>query len=454
MTFALAPLDRLKSRLITRFGRFRYGLAALDQIALSVFAFALNLCLIRALSATDFGIVSLWMAMAALSTSAQAALVSGPLNIHLPAALDATRARSLEAAVGVVNLLAVGFATGAVVLVNACSNAEWAPQDTATALAIPVFIAAGMYREFYRTVAFSRSNMAMLLWIDAPYLAVTSLAVGAMLAWPEWCASLAVAFLAMSVGCIVSQLCLRMRFRFPKLWPLQRGWLAEYRRIGSDVGWALVGVGASHLQARSYIYVTVSLVSLAGLASISVVGILFRPVRLLLHAWMRSVLPNMSAQLASARVGAFDRLFMQGFVAAAGGSALWFFLLWLAWQPIERYFLAGHYPDAWSLMLPWAIAAGLNVMAFTVSVALQAAREFKFLAYATMLNAPLTLAATAAAVLWQGYTWTMYGVALGDLIALSMYIGRLCMIRRKLLVQAGSTREDVIVGAAPGVSQS
>ena len=61
--------------------------------------------------------------------------------------------------------------------------------------------------------------------------------------------------------------------------------------------------------------------------------------------------------------------------------------------------------------------AALNAMAFTVSVALQSAREFKFLAYATMINAPLTLAATEVAVLWHGYEWTMYGVALGDLIA-------------------------------------
>src|ERR1051325_3007253 len=186
MTFALAPLDRLRSRLITKIGRrLRYGISALDQIALSVFAFALNLCLVRALSATDFGIVSLWMAMAALAVSVQAALVSGPLNIHLPAALDASRASSLEAAVGVINLLAIALATSAVILVDFCSNADWVPRDAATALAIPVFMAAGMYREFYRTVAFSRSDMAMLLWIDAPYLAVTSLAIGAMVVWPD-----------------------------------------------------------------------------------------------------------------------------------------------------------------------------------------------------------------------------------------------------------------------------
>src|SRR5205085_3242992 len=107
-------------------------------------------------------------------------------------------------------------------------------------------------------------------------------------------------------------------------WPLQRDWFAEYRRIGGDIGWALIGVVATHLQARAYIYVTVNLVSLAGLAAINVVGILFRPVRLLLHAWMRSVLPNMSRQLANGRVHAFDRLFLQGFVAALLGSAAWF----------------------------------------------------------------------------------------------------------------------------------
>jgi O-antigen/teichoic acid export membrane protein len=453
MSFARASLNRLRSHLSGGNGRYRHGVSALDQMALSVFGFALNLYLIRALSATDFGIVSLWMAMGLLSISVQVALVGSVLSIHLPAMLDPARARRLEEAAAIVSLITTGLTTVAVVATNGLIDAEWAPHDVATAIAIPLFMAAGLSREYYRTLAFSRKDMRMLVWIDAPYLAVTTVCLTAMLVWPERFGNLAAAFFAMSIGCIVSQFCLRGRFGGTKLRPFQRGWAQEYRLILGDVSWALVGVVTTHLRARSYIYVTVNMVSLAGLAAINVVGILFRPVRLMLYAWSRSALPTMAEQLAGGEVRAFDRGFLGAFTASIVASAAWFVILWLLWGPIERYFLAGHYPDAWSLVWPWAIAAGLNVMEFTVSVALQAAREFRFLAFATMLCAPITIAATVAAVLWHGYAWTMYGVAFGNLTMLIIEGGRLYVVRRRFLAQAGLPRSDDIPAAQPRLAQ-
>src|SRR6476661_6516554 len=94
MIFASVPLAQLRTRLIGLIGPLRYGISALDQIALSIFGFALNLVLVRALSATDYGIVSLWMAMALLAIGIQNALVSAPLSVHVNAAPDPARADS------------------------------------------------------------------------------------------------------------------------------------------------------------------------------------------------------------------------------------------------------------------------------------------------------------------------------------------------------------------------
>src|SRR6476646_7125820 len=107
MNFASAPIAQLRTRLAGFLGQWRYGISALDQIALSIFGFGLNLVLVRALSATDYGIVSLWMAMALLAVGIQNALVSAPLNIHVNAAPDAGSAHRLGQALAIVNLLAV-----------------------------------------------------------------------------------------------------------------------------------------------------------------------------------------------------------------------------------------------------------------------------------------------------------------------------------------------------------
>src|SRR6202012_4937612 len=108
---------------------------------------------------------------------------------------------------------------------------------------------------------------------------------------------------------------------------------------------------------------------------------------------------NMAGQLARGDIKGFDREFLRGFAAAIAGSVLWFGVLVLAWYPIEHYFLTDRYPDAWLLMWPWFAAAALDVMVFIMSMALQAAREFKFLACATVATAPISLVASGALVL-------------------------------------------------------
>lgn len=431
MNFASAPIAQLRTRLAGFLGQWRYGISALDQIALSVFGFALNLVLVRALSATEYGIVSLWMAMALLAIGIQNALVNAPLSVHVNAAPDPARAGRLAAALAVVNLLTVGLTTLVVVLVNLTVDAEWAPHEPVAWIAIPIFVAAGMYREYYRSLAFSRNDMPMLLWVDGPYLAVTSICLAAMFLWPERMASLAGAFLAMTAGCIVSQFFLTTRFAGPRPRPLHRQWIDDYRPVAPDAGWALIGVLTTHLHARSYLYVTVNLVGLAGLAAINVVGILFRPVRIMITAWGRTALPELAAHLAAGRVDVFDRTVARAFVLAGIGSGVWLVALWVGWRPIEQHFLAGNYPDAWLLLWPWAVAAGIEAMSSTIAIALQAARDFKFLAFGTVLSAPVSIVATIAAVLWQGYTWTMYGVAVGNLVLLAATLLRLRQARRK-----------------------
>lgn len=438
MSFTSAPLDRLKSRLAGKAGQLRYGISALDQIALSIFGFALNLVLVRALTATDYGIVALWMAVGLLAMSIQNALVGTPLSVHVQGAPNPASGRRLAEALAVVNLGTILLISALVVLVDLLSDAEWAPRNLAAALAIPLFVAAGMVRAFYRSLAFSRRDMAMLLWIDGPYLVVTTLCLGLMLLWPARFAGLVAAFLAMSLGCLVSQLFLTGRFSGPALRPFRRGWLKEYRRILHDTGWALIGVITTHLQSRSYLYVAVNLVGLAGMATINVVGILFRPIRLMVTAWGRAALPELAAQLAARRIAAVDRIVVRAFLAAAAGSVLWSCLLGLAWSAIDRHFLVGRYPEAWLLLWPWALAATLDGIGATLSIALQAAREFRYLAYATIVGAPVTILATVGAILWRGYTWTMYGVAFGYLVVLAMLTVRYWQVRRNFAAPSRS----------------
>jgi O-antigen/teichoic acid export membrane protein len=436
MTSDLGALGRPRARLTGIFARYRYAVAAFDQAALSVFGFALNICLLRALSATDYGIVSLWMTMALFAVSVQAALVTGPLNIYLPGAEDPSAARRLESAIATVNLLAVLAAAAIAGLANILGGAEWASRDPLTMIAIPLFIAAGMYREYYRSTAFSRHDMTMLLWVDGPYLAVTTACLGAMVLWPQRFADLAAAFLAMTTGCLISQLCVRARGDGAERRLFRDGWVGTYRRISGEVAWSLAGVFANHIQSRSYVYIATSLAGMASLATINAIGVLFRPVSVLVNAWGAAALPHLAAALANKRIAEFDRLMTQALAGAAAASVAIGAALWFAWPPIEHYLLAGKYSDGVFLLLPWAAASGASVLRYVASIGLTAARDFKFLATTQTICGALAAGATVGFILWQGYTGAMWGVAIGNGVCFVWEMGRLRRVRRRTLANA------------------
>lgn len=440
MTSDLGAFGRPRARFTGVFARYRYAVAAFDQAALSVFGFALNICLLRALSATDYGIVSLWMTMALFAISIQGALVTGPLNIYLPGAEDPAAARRLGSAIATVNLLAVLAMAAIAGVANLLGSAEWASHDPLTMIAIPLFIAAGMYREYYRSTAFSRHDMTMLLWVDGPYLAVTTACLGAMVLWPQRFADLAAAFLAMTIGCLVSQLCGRVRAANGADRDERRlfsdGWIVTYRRISGEVAWSLAGVFANHVQSRSYVYIATSLAGVASLATINAIGLLFRPVSVLVNAWGASALPHLAAALANGRIGEFDRTMAKALAGAAIASVAVGIGLWFAWPPIERHLLAGKYSDGILLLLPWAAASGASVLRYVASIGLTAAREFKFLAKTQMICGALAAGSTAGFILWQGYTGAMWGIAIGNSVCFVWELERLQRVRRRTLANA------------------
>jgi O-antigen/teichoic acid export membrane protein len=413
--------------------RYRYAVAAGDQVGLSLFNFALNFCLLRALSPGEFGTVTLWMAVSLLAITVQGALVNLPLSVQVAAAADSAAARRLEEALATVNLIvivAVGVAVGGSSMLV---EAEWAAETPLSAVAITLFVVTALYREYYRAIAFGRRDMILLLVVDGPYLLVTGGCIAAMLIWPQRLAGLTTAFFALSLGGAFSQLCIRWLLPARAARPFPPGWLKTYRSIAGDVMWLVLGGVATDLQSRGYVYVTTSLVGVAPLGAINAVGTLFRPARILMSAWGKSALPHLARLVADGRVAAFDRALATALGVAAAGSVAVYIALWVGWELIDRYLFVGKYPDAVLLLAPWALASGLNVIDYIIGVALQAAREFKYLAQTALLAAPTTAITTVGAVWSHGYTWTMFGVAIGTAAVVVLQGSRLHVIRRRMI---------------------
>jgi O-antigen/teichoic acid export membrane protein len=196
---------------------------------------------------------------------------------------------------------------------------------------------------------------------------------------------------------------------------------------------------ANHVENRSYVYIATSLAGVASLAAINAVGVLFRPVSVLVNAWGQSALPHLSAALANGRIGEFDRVLARALLGTAIASVAIGAALWFAWPPIDKYVLAGKYGDGILLLWPWAAASGASVLRYVGSIGLMAAREFKFLAKAQTVCGALAAAATAGFIMWQGYTGAMWGIATGNGACLVWEMWRLQSVRRRTLTVAQIT---------------
>jgi O-antigen/teichoic acid export membrane protein len=398
--------------LSTLLHRYRYLVSAVDQIGLSVFNFILNIALLRFLTTTEYGVMSLWISVSLFTVGLQNATVNTPLSVYAPHAREKGAGRLMEGGLATVNLAVVGALVAATAGIVSFGGGDWAPRGPGAALAIPIFVGSNLFREYFRSIAFARRDMPMLALIDGPYLAVTTVCILFMLTWGQRHASLAVAFVALSVGCVVGCFGGHLRLRDLRLFPA--GWLTSYRSIAGEVAWSLLGVLANHAQARSYVYLATSLAGLKALAAISAVGMLFRPVGLLMTAWERSARPDLASMIAARQAGRFALALARGLAAAAVGSVAWTLALLIIWQVIERRVLGGKYPDAGGLILPWAVASGVMLGRYVIGVGLQAAREFKFLAYAQIIGGIVSTVAVAAMIEWRGYTWTMWGMTAGE----------------------------------------
>jgi O-antigen/teichoic acid export membrane protein len=427
------------ARPVNRLARFGYGLAAIDQIGLSVFNFALNLCLIKALSALEFGIVSLWMAALLSLVGIQGALVYKPFSVHVPSAPTPIFAAQLESALATVNLFFLVLVIIGIAVLGSVTGADWVPPNV-LGISICCFILTGLHREYYRAIAFGRRDMAMLFAIDAPYLAISTGFLSLLLIWPESLARPTAIFFALSMGCLASQICIWgcMRRRVPPVFGAD--WLKSYRAIFHDVTWLLFGSISAEIQGRSYVYISTSLIGLAGLGAINAVGMLFRPARLLMNSWGSMALPYLAGVISRRQIAEFDRTIVIALVLGTAGSAAVFGLLWLAWEPIERHLLDNKYPNASMLLLPWALASGLNIIEYVLGIALQAAREFRYLTFVTSIGALTTIIATYSMISWFGYSATLYGLATSNAVMIIMEARRLWTVRRKFLKNTLSER--------------
>ena len=386
----------------------RYFVSGIGPVIVAGTHLILSLTLLRLMTPRDFGTFSFLFITAQLSWGLASALFCAPLQVLLVAPDAGERERG-EAA-----LFDAVLCASAIGLFVALAIASLSGLSLASALFYSVFCGISVMRWFGRAwsysyskplrttasdIAYSFGTLATLALLLLAFGLETELAIQAALA-----AGAAAGFGVFGWSYIVAQVCRtlgHLRF-YPGIW-------RQHSR------WAVLGVATTEITANAHIYAVMALHGPAAYAPIAASSLLLRPVNVAQNALTEFERPQMARLIAQRDSRLLARTM---FVFRSVLFAVWLSvtLFSAALFAIDPYLL---FPTAYdSGLLLTAVALWTGVAAIILlltpdATMLQAAGEFRALAFATVWSSVVSLTAVVTLLFLAGPIWTIAGIGLG-----------------------------------------
>ncbi|HEY3636581.1 MAG TPA: hypothetical protein VGK90_00420 [Rhizomicrobium sp.] len=387
----------------------RYGLSASGPVCISFAHFVAAVVCLRAFPHAAFGIFSFALVVAPFCLSLSGALIGAPAAIALRrgAMSDRDLGTYLKT-----NLVFTLLAATGVLLLMRLSSAGWA-----LASLFAAYAGAMTLRWFARTLFYARGPALRVLASDLLYSVVVLAGLFALRGL-HLLTAISVAELLLGSACIAllsfGPSHLREQFDFTDFSAVK-----AYAPIWFDLArWSAFGVVLTELTVNAHAYLVTFLSGPAAFAPIAAGALFIRPVQLVLAAIPDRERPIMARQLGRGdHVGA--RHSVNQFRIAAGavwlatviGSAA--LLLWFPHLVLKK-----EYDPAQALIVLAFFAAitAARTIRTPESVLLQAAGQFRALAWASFAASIVSLGVTLALLLIAGPIYSLAGILAGELV--------------------------------------
>jgi hypothetical protein len=388
---------------------FSYGLAAAGPVASATAQLLLSFQLLHSVNLDAFGTFSFLLIASQLSLGISGAMLCAPYPVLLSkhaAAPDAVATTLFSA-----NLL-LSAATGIslalmALLLNAGSGA---------ALAFGAYAAIMVLRWFGRAYAYAHNRAVGVAVSDICYGACLVACV--IIIQVSGQQGLAGAYLALLISSIVSLLTFGTGYLLLQFVRVSPSALPAYAAIWRDYArWSLLGVVTTEGTANAHAYIVTLVGGPAAFAPIAASALLIRPVTLAMNALTDYERPQMARLMGAAgnqpKVRSSIKLFRLVLLAVWLGSLLASLAL-LAWKP-RLVFPAEYSLDIiWIGALLWLAIALIRSLRMPESVFLQAAGQFRTLAFASIISCVLSIAIVAVMVVSGAPLWSLIGIAVGE----------------------------------------
>jgi hypothetical protein len=386
----------------------RYALSALGPLTIAAAHFLASVLILKLMAPAAFGLFAFVLVLVPFWLGISVALLGAPL---VTTRQDGGGDRELPTLLKA-NLLFSAIATFAVTAMTAASGAS-----LAAALLFGVYGGAMCLRWFARWLSYATHHPLRATLSDVAYgvLLVGGLAALMLL----HAVSMTNAALVLCAAALAGLAVFGRGFVEQQIRALWHGTLAAYAPIWRDLTqWALLGVVTTELSANAHAYLVTLFSGPKSFALIAAGSLFMRPVSLCLTALPDRERPLMVQTLLRRDHAAADAC-VRDFRGAA--AAIWLLTLLLAgaamaWFP--SLVLKADYDRSQVLVviLLWAAIMAVRSWRTPEAVLLQAAREFRPLASASVWSSVVSLALTSVLLLTLGPVASMFGILAGDIV--------------------------------------
>lgn len=401
----------------------RYALSVGAQALVSGFHFGLNLILLRTITPYDYGIFAYAFVLALFASAINNALISTPLTVYTPVVKNIDERTQQENMFSTLNLLLFML-----LVVMGLGYAFYSDVAKPITLSVTAFVAVYAARQYSRSFGYARFKPLVTATGDIAYVLAGIVLVACILLFNKDSSVVSLVLLALAGANLVAMFIERWRIH-----GLNRRWLTfanikNYGHVWLQSRWALIGALTTLFLGQAHGLIITWANGPGTFAPLAAGMVLFGPVRVALMTWQNMVKPELAMALSENRGEAVKKQIQKTAILMGLAVLALGFCLWLAWPYVHAALYASKYSDhpMGYIVCLWAAITLFAAIYNAPSAALQAMRDFRVLAMASVYGAIISGVLVALTLYFFKPETTLLGILAAECF-MAVYLTRVML---------------------------
>lgn len=387
----------------------------LDQAMLSAANFMVGIVLIKFVTKVDYGLYVLAYTIILFIVGLQNALITTQMTVLAPTKPKHEQDEFCNSLCMGQYLLYVPAAIIAIIVIIALHYIDAIGDEQRQLAATILMVTMGvLFREFYRSFFFLKSQSGNVLVIDIVFVATTC--VGLLVGWLTYRDQLhIIALYTFGLASLASGFVAIARGKFSITFDMQRS-LTSLKESFAHGRWALGGIVLSLIQGQSYVYLLSFMSGSARVAEVSAARLFLAPLSLLHMSFSRVLLPKWSFMRQNGETAGIVRMAKKTQILLVAIIVVYIAVVLLAKDNLIDTLFVNDYRNIGLFILLWGVLSVVQTLRSSDSWILQAFHQFKKLTQASVWSTIAALTIGTVMISLYGPAGSLIGMIVAESI--------------------------------------